>query len=194
MTESEARPAASATPASALTGRRSTPPGPLHLRPVALIKGIVDAVGQFRSLAEPLANTVTDTEWLMIGVLRGFADVERDLIRTRTAEGRSWAKARGQHIARPNLYQPPLKPTLGAHVPVMPARAGLHAVMGERGAYWCGRVILTASRVLDTFSKHRYGPAMPDTPHLRPATPDEIARRPIVRAALPGPQASAPCR
>ena len=30
-----------------------------------------------------------------------LADVERDLIRTRTAEGRSRAKARGQHMGRP---------------------------------------------------------------------------------------------
>ena len=35
------------------------------------------------------------------GVLGGLADVERDLIRTRTAEGRSRAKARGQHMGRP---------------------------------------------------------------------------------------------
>ena len=32
----------------------------------------------------------------MIAVLDGLADIERDLIRTRTAEGRSLAKARGQ--------------------------------------------------------------------------------------------------
>src|SRR5271155_5026206 len=31
----------------------------------------------------------------------GLADVERDLIRTRTAEGRSRAKARGQPMGRP---------------------------------------------------------------------------------------------
>jgi DNA invertase Pin-like site-specific DNA recombinase len=37
----------------------------------------------------------------MIAVLGGLADVERDLIRTRTAEGRSRAKARGQHMGRP---------------------------------------------------------------------------------------------
>jgi DNA invertase Pin-like site-specific DNA recombinase len=36
----------------------------------------------------------------MIAVLGGLADVERDLIRTRTAEGRSRAKARGQHMGR----------------------------------------------------------------------------------------------
>jgi DNA invertase Pin-like site-specific DNA recombinase len=36
----------------------------------------------------------------MLAVLGGLADVERDLIRTRTAEGRSRAKARGQHMGR----------------------------------------------------------------------------------------------
>jgi hypothetical protein len=37
----------------------------------------------------------------MIAVLGGLADVERDRIRTRTAEGRERAKARGQHMGRP---------------------------------------------------------------------------------------------
>src|SRR5215218_7514950 len=51
--------------------------------------------GQFRSLAEPWADTGTSTGRLMIAVLGGLADVERDLIRTRTAESRSRAKALG---------------------------------------------------------------------------------------------------
>jgi DNA invertase Pin-like site-specific DNA recombinase len=38
---------------------------------------------------------------LMIAVLGGLADVERDLIRTRTAKGRSRAKAHGQQMGRP---------------------------------------------------------------------------------------------
>src|SRR5271154_4104011 len=62
----------------------------------AIVKQIVDAGGQFRSLAEPWADTATSTGRLMIAVLGGLADVERDLIRTRTAEGRTRAKARGQ--------------------------------------------------------------------------------------------------
>jgi hypothetical protein len=37
----------------------------------------------------------------MIAVLGGLADVEHDLIRSRTAEGRSRAKKRGQHMGRP---------------------------------------------------------------------------------------------
>ena len=62
----------------------------------------MDAGGQFRSLAEPWADTATSTGRLMIAVLGGLADVERDLIRTRTAEGRSRAKARGTHMGRPH--------------------------------------------------------------------------------------------
>src|ERR1700737_4638667 len=67
----------------------------------AIVKQIVDAGGQFRSLAEPWADTGTSTGRLMIAVLGGLADVERDLIRTRTAEGRSRAQKRGQHMGRP---------------------------------------------------------------------------------------------
>jgi DNA invertase Pin-like site-specific DNA recombinase len=68
----------------------------------AIIKQIVDAKAQFRSLAEPWADTGTSTGRLMIAVLGGLADVERDLIRTRTAEGRSRAQKRGQHMGRPS--------------------------------------------------------------------------------------------
>src|SRR5271156_2646480 len=67
----------------------------------AVVKQIVDAKAQFRSLAEPWADTGTSTGRLMLAVLGGLADVERDLIRTRTAEGRSRATARGQHMGRP---------------------------------------------------------------------------------------------
>jgi DNA invertase Pin-like site-specific DNA recombinase len=72
----------------------------------AIVKQIVDAGAQFRSLAEPWADTTTSTGRLMIAVLGGLADVERDLIRTRTAEGRSRAKARGQHMGRPPKLTP----------------------------------------------------------------------------------------
>jgi DNA invertase Pin-like site-specific DNA recombinase len=66
----------------------------------AIVKQIVDVKAQFRSLAEPWADTGTGR--LMIAVLGGLADVERDLIRTRTAEGRSRAQKRGQHMGRPS--------------------------------------------------------------------------------------------
>jgi DNA invertase Pin-like site-specific DNA recombinase len=67
----------------------------------AIVKRIVDAKAQFRSLAEPWADTGTSTGRLMLAVLGGLADVERDLIRTRTAEGRSRAKAQGKAMGRP---------------------------------------------------------------------------------------------
>ena len=66
-----------------------------------IVKRIADAKAQFRSLAEPRADTGTSTGCLMLAVLGRLADVERDLIRTPTAEGRSRAKARGKHMGRP---------------------------------------------------------------------------------------------
>lgn len=72
----------------------------------AIVKQVTDAGGQFRSLAEPWADTRTSTGRLMLAVLGGLADVERDLIRTRTAEGRSRAKARGKHMGRPPALTP----------------------------------------------------------------------------------------
>jgi DNA invertase Pin-like site-specific DNA recombinase len=66
-----------------------------------IVKQIVDAKAQFRSLAEPWADSGTSTGRLMLAVLGGLADVERDLIRTRSAEGRSRAKKRGQQMGRP---------------------------------------------------------------------------------------------
>ena len=66
-----------------------------------IVKRIVDAKAQFRSLAERRADTCTSTGRLMLAVLGGLGDIERDLIRTRTAEGRSRAKARGKHMGRP---------------------------------------------------------------------------------------------
>jgi DNA invertase Pin-like site-specific DNA recombinase len=72
----------------------------------AIVKRITEAGAQFRSLAEPWADTATSTGRLMLAVLGGLADVERDLIRTRTAEGRGRAKEHGQPMGRrPSLTQ-----------------------------------------------------------------------------------------
>jgi DNA invertase Pin-like site-specific DNA recombinase len=65
-----------------------------------IVKRIVDAKAQFRSLVEPWADTGTSTERLMIAVLGGLADVGGDLIGIRTAEGRSRAQKRGQDMGR----------------------------------------------------------------------------------------------
>src|SRR5271156_100450 len=71
---------------------------------LGIVKRIVDTTAQFRSLAEPWADTGTGR--LIIAVLGGLADVERDLIRTRTAEGRSRAQKGGQHMGRPPALTP----------------------------------------------------------------------------------------
>ena len=75
----------------------------------SIVKQIADAGASFRSLAEPWADTGTSTGRLMLAVLGGLADVERDLIRTRMAEGRSRAKARGQHMGCPPALTPQQK-------------------------------------------------------------------------------------
>jgi DNA invertase Pin-like site-specific DNA recombinase len=87
----------------------------------AIVKQIVDAKAQFRSLAEPWADTGTSTGRLMLAVLGGLADVERDLIPTRTTEGRSRAKARGQPMG------PPFPDTGPAERGHQTARAGRYA-------------------------------------------------------------------
>jgi len=61
------------------------------------------------TLAERSADTGTSTGRFDVGVLAGPADVERDLIRTRTAEGRSRAQKRGQHMGRPPKVTPAQK-------------------------------------------------------------------------------------
>lgn len=58
---------------------------------LAIVKQIVNTGGQFRSMAEPLTDTSTSMGSVMLAVLGGLADVERDIIKTRTAEGRSRA-------------------------------------------------------------------------------------------------------
>jgi DNA invertase Pin-like site-specific DNA recombinase len=54
----------------------------------------------FRSLGDTWADTTTPHGRLMLTVLGGLAEFERDLIRTRTGEGRVRAKARGVKLGR----------------------------------------------------------------------------------------------
>ena len=62
---------------------------------------IAKAGAGFRSLADEWADTTTAHGRLMLTVLGGLAEFERDLIRARTGEGRERAKARGVHMGRP---------------------------------------------------------------------------------------------
>jgi DNA invertase Pin-like site-specific DNA recombinase len=60
----------------------------------------------FRSLGDTWADTTTSHGRLMLTVLAGLAEFERDLIRTRTGEGRALAVARGQRMGRPLKLTP----------------------------------------------------------------------------------------
>jgi len=65
------------------------------------ILGVVaDKGASFRSLGDSWADTTTAHGRLMLTVLAGLAEFERELIRTRTGEGRSRAKARGVKLGR----------------------------------------------------------------------------------------------
>ena len=66
----------------------------------AIVNRIVQAGASFRSLAEPWTDTGSQTGRLMLNVLGALAEVDRDLLRTRLAEGKRRARARGQHMGR----------------------------------------------------------------------------------------------
>lgn len=55
----------------------------------------------FTSIADKWADTTTAHGRLMLTILGGLAEFERELIKARTTEGRERAKARGQHMGRP---------------------------------------------------------------------------------------------
>jgi DNA invertase Pin-like site-specific DNA recombinase len=65
---------------------------------------VLDAVAKrnagFRSLADAWADTTTPHGRLMLTVLGGLAEFERELIRARTDEGRKRAQARGVRFGR----------------------------------------------------------------------------------------------
>jgi DNA invertase Pin-like site-specific DNA recombinase len=65
------------------------------------LAAITDKKAGFRSLGDTWANTTTAHGRLMLTVLGGLAEFERDLIRVRTGEGRARAKARGVKMGRP---------------------------------------------------------------------------------------------
>jgi DNA invertase Pin-like site-specific DNA recombinase len=68
---------------------------------------IAERKAGFRSLGDAWADTATAHGRLMLTVLGGLAEFERELIRARTGEGRERAKARGVRLGR--------KPKLTAH-------------------------------------------------------------------------------
>src|SRR3954469_7542912 len=71
------------------------------------LAAIADKQAGFRSLNDAWADTTTPHGRLMLTVLGGLAEFERELIRARTGEGRQRAKDRGVQLGR--------KPKLTAH-------------------------------------------------------------------------------
>ena len=60
----------------------------------------------FRSLADAWADTTTPHGRLMVTMLAGLAEFERDLIHARTSEGRRRAQAAGVKMGRPPKLTP----------------------------------------------------------------------------------------
>jgi DNA invertase Pin-like site-specific DNA recombinase len=71
---------------------------------------LLAAVGErgagFKSLKDVWADTTTAHGRLMLTVLGGLAEFERELIRARTGEGRKRAKERGVRFGRPRKMTP----------------------------------------------------------------------------------------
>jgi len=71
------------------------------------LAAMTDRKAGFRSLSDSWADTTTAHGRLMLTVLGGLAEFERDLIRARTGEGRERARARGVKLGRKPKMTPP---------------------------------------------------------------------------------------
>src|SRR5207247_9012518 len=71
-----------------------------------LLGTIAEKGAGFKSLRDTWADTTTAHGRLMLTVLGGLAEFERELIRTRTGEGRERAKARGVVLGRKAKLSP----------------------------------------------------------------------------------------
>jgi DNA invertase Pin-like site-specific DNA recombinase len=70
------------------------------------LAAITDKKAGFRSLGDAWADTTTPHGRLMLTVLGGLPEFERELIRARTSEGRERARARGVKMGRPCKLTP----------------------------------------------------------------------------------------
>jgi DNA invertase Pin-like site-specific DNA recombinase len=73
---------------------------------LTLLKAVGDRRASFQSLGEQWADTTTAAGRLMLTILGGLAEFERELIKTRTAEGRARAKGRGVRMGRKHKLTP----------------------------------------------------------------------------------------
>src|ERR1700687_291587 len=71
-----------------------------------ILESIADHQATFQSLGESGADTTTATGRLMLTILGGLAEFERELIKARTAEGRERALGRGVRMGRKHKLTP----------------------------------------------------------------------------------------
>ena len=71
-----------------------------------LLGAVTEMGAGFKSLRDAWADTTTAHGRLMLTVLGGLAEFERELIRARTGEGRARAKANGKSLGRPFKMTP----------------------------------------------------------------------------------------
>jgi len=91
--------------ATSLTSRRGNrdkarPARPINTRLLNTLAAIAERKAGFRSLADTCVDTTTPHGRLILTVLGGLAEFEKELIRARTSEGRARAKARGVKLGR----------------------------------------------------------------------------------------------
>lgn len=73
---------------------------------LTILKNIGERGASFVSLSETWADTTTAAGRLMLTILGGLAEFERELIKARTAEGRERAKGRGVKMGRKHKLTP----------------------------------------------------------------------------------------
>jgi len=71
-----------------------------------ILDTVAKAGAGFKSLADTWADTTSPHGRLMLTILGGLAEFERELILARTSDGRSRAKARGVKFGRPQALTP----------------------------------------------------------------------------------------
>ena len=77
-----------------------------------IIEALTQRGAGFKSLKDTWADTTSPHGRLMLTVLGGLAEFERELIRARTGDGRKRAKERGVRFGRPRK----LTPIIGSRV------------------------------------------------------------------------------
>jgi DNA invertase Pin-like site-specific DNA recombinase len=73
---------------------------------LSILRRITEAGAKFRSLNDPWADTTTPHGELMVTILAGLATFERHLIKARTDEGKTRARAAGVRFGRPPKMTP----------------------------------------------------------------------------------------